>query len=82
MTAAPERTMLVDWRQAECKGENPELFFPEQEGSPGLAKQICGMCPITDDCRKYAVRRPWLYGIWGGTTQAERQRNTTVGGNK
>lgn len=66
-----------DWRDlAACRGEDPELFFPIGTSGPALlqveqAKAVCQRCLVTEQCLAEALRRQ-EYGIWGGTTEAER----------
>jgi len=67
-----------DWRhRAACRGEDPELFFPIGTSGPALeqveqAKAVCRRCPVSEQCLAEALRRREMYGIWGGTTEAER----------
>jgi WhiB family transcriptional regulator, redox-sensing transcriptional regulator len=68
--------------EAACIGEDPEVFFPEGRERPvwediERAKAICRTCPVVDACRDWAVAMRIESGIWGGLTEAERQR---VGG--
>jgi WhiB family redox-sensing transcriptional regulator len=63
-----------------CRTANPALFFaPENEGPhqrrfrESAAKAICAHCPVRALCRAYAVQTDEPYGIWGGTTERERQ---------
>lgn len=60
--------------------ENPEVFFPEdfsgkqvRQVATALAKSLCNKCPVKKDCFTYAVESGQRYGIWAGTTAAERQ---------
>jgi len=71
-------TLLADdWRhRAACRGEDPELFFPIGTSGPALlqveqAKAVCRRCTVAEQCLAEALRRR-EYGIWGGTTEAER----------
>jgi WhiB family redox-sensing transcriptional regulator len=61
--------------QANCIGEDPELFFPEG-GNVRLvvqtAKNICCECPIIKDCLQEALANSEEFGIWGGATPPER----------
>jgi WhiB family transcriptional regulator, redox-sensing transcriptional regulator len=64
-------------RLALCVGRT-ELFFPPYNERPSTrarrevrAKQLCGRCPVADDCRAFA-RRHGEYGLWGGETDEER----------
>nr|PZM91077.1 MAG: WhiB family transcriptional regulator [Thermocrispum agreste] len=67
-----------DWRDlAACRGEDPELFFPIGTSGPALlqveqAKAVCRRCSVAEQCLAEALRRREMYGIWGGTTEAER----------
>lgn len=70
---------IRDWelRQfdgALCKGLPPAWFFPEQRQSAGQARAICHECPCQLECLSWALAHPGLRGIWGGTTERERQR--------
>lgn len=38
------------------------------------AVEVCKTCPFIDPCAAYAFERPWIYGVWGGTTKAQRDR--------
>ncbi len=54
-----------DWMQMEGKAKSdPEIFRPEQVS--------CFGCPIRVECFEKAMREGPEYGIWGGTTPAQR----------
>lgn len=61
-----------------CVGQPTVLFFPNSKGwrSGGGNKKamaICSVCPRIQDCLEYAL--VWeQYGIWGGTTELQRER--------
>ena len=62
--------------QGACRGEDPELFFPVTVAGPALAqvfaaKAICFRCAVRAACLSYALATGQS-GIWGGTTQEER----------
>ena len=71
---------LWEWQlKGACREADPTLFFhPEGERGPArrnrdsAAKAICASCPVMLECREHAlaVREP--YGVWGGTTESER----------
>ena len=66
--------MFADWRdRGACKGET-EAFFSYDEGRVAQALAICQDCPVRQECLQTALADPNLYGVWGGTTQAERRR--------
>lgn len=58
-----------------CAQTDPGLFFPEGASGPPTraAIDVCNSCPVQRQCLRYAVDHPELVGVWGGTTQ--RQRN-------
>lgn len=65
--------MSGDWRNlALCAEVDPELFFPEKGGSHAAPKSVCARCDVRTDCRDFAVARPELTGIWGGTSEKDR----------
>lgn len=64
----------LDWQDhAACKGADLEAFFTHGKPNPA-ALALCESCPVVESCREYAVDRPWIAGIWGGTTSKERDR--------
>jgi WhiB family transcriptional regulator, redox-sensing transcriptional regulator len=68
----------IAWQYvAECKTADQELFLlpdsmrtPEQEAE---AKAYCQKCDVVSHCLRYALRHN-APGIWGNTTEAERQQ--------
>ena len=69
-----------DWiSQAACKGKPSDWWYPEypftksRRVRAAKAKEICGTCPVADQCLEYALK--WeLDGIWGGKSVDERNR--------
>jgi WhiB family redox-sensing transcriptional regulator len=71
-----------DWQlHAACRGLPSEVFFhPDNERGPAraardeAAKAVCAGCPVQIQCRAHAldVREP--YGVWGGMSEDERDR--------
>ncbi len=66
------------WHErALCRQVDPELFFPEK--GTGLsqlqqARRICARCEVKPECRQDAIERDERFGVWGGTSEAERRR--------
>jgi len=70
-----------DWQlHGRCRELDPDLFFhPENERGAARARRIagakavCAQCPVLAACRTHAlaVREP--YGVWGGTSEEERE---------
>ena len=64
----------TDWmRDGLCAQTDPEEFFPGKGSDTRPAKAVCAGCPVLDECRTYALGRPGLSGIWGGTSERERK---------
>jgi WhiB family redox-sensing transcriptional regulator len=63
-----------DWRDhANCKGQDPELFFPEkgEKRRTKIAKTFCEPCPVKARCLEFALETDSV-GVFGGTTTRER----------
>ena len=63
---------------AACREMDPELFFPVGARGPGAgeidrAKAICAGCRVRRQCLQYALATHQMHGVWGGTTEDERQ---------
>lgn len=71
----------VNWRSAgACLSADPDLFFPIAARGPGeeqiaRAKMICAKCRVRRECLEFAQTHDLTYGIWGGTTPEDRQRD-------
>lgn len=63
------------WReQGQCKGVDPEIFYPVSDDDADEAKAICADCPVRVQCLEYALIARERDGIWGGCTERERRR--------
>ena len=74
----------TEWRTyAKCRGEDPELFFPERNINTyrfvaAQAKAIClgrdgrPRCPVLDECLNEAIEQDELFGIRGSLSHRER----------
>ena len=66
---------MPSWtEEANCKGADADLFFPERGASTRKAKAICMACTVQDECLEYAVQNSEKFGIWGGLSERERRR--------
>jgi len=71
--------VLITWRdRAACRGEDPELFFPEGNTAPALrqteeAKAVCGRCEVAETCLKWAMDSGQDTGVWGGLSEGDRR---------
>jgi WhiB family redox-sensing transcriptional regulator len=65
-----------DWRAlAACRGRDGRLWFPARTDgfARDVAKSVCAACPVRADCLAAALSAPFdVAGIWGGTTEHER----------
>lgn len=61
-------------RDALCK-KHPEISFFPTRGEPAVpAKAICRRCGVSSECLAFALAiGERVDGIWGGTSQGERQ---------
>jgi WhiB family transcriptional regulator, redox-sensing transcriptional regulator len=76
--AAPAEQRRDWWRSAACREADPELFFPVAAHGPGAgeiarAKAVCAACRVRRQCLQYALATRQVHGVWGGTTEDERQ---------
>jgi WhiB family redox-sensing transcriptional regulator len=63
-----------------CLNADPDLFFPISTKGPAeqqitRAKMICAGCGVRRECLEFAQSHDLSYGIWGGTTPEDRQRD-------
>lgn len=58
-----------------CRGEDPELFFPDNDtlSAAEPARVICRRCPreILSSCLNYALTHA-VEGVWATTTETDR----------
>lgn len=75
----PVRLPHGEWHDlCACKGNDLALFFSDQRGSPvGPAMELCSKCPVSRECIAHALQAE-EFGVWAGTTGAERRRLRTV----
>ena len=72
---------LWDWQlDAACRAVDVSTFF-HPEGERGAArarrdaaaKEVCASCPVQRQCLDHALKVEEPYGVWGGTTEEERE---------
>lgn len=71
-TLTPQVAQLKSYESAACRFTDTEMFFSEDQLVAAHAKNICFRCPIQQQCLKDAIQGQEA-GIWGGTTETERQ---------
>lgn len=66
--------------RAECKTEDPELFFPIGEKTRVAllqieeAKSVCRRCDVREVCLSEALESGLDHGVWGGMSEGERRK--------
>jgi WhiB family redox-sensing transcriptional regulator len=71
--AALELDTPTHWgQQARCGEVDPALFFDETDEGVALAKWACTRCPVRTECRDWAITEGVEFGVFGGSTPAER----------
>jgi WhiB family redox-sensing transcriptional regulator len=73
---------------ASCRDADPEIFFRDGEpGRPGgsagdeaPALAYCADCRVRETCLGWALQNREKFGVWGGTTAAQRRRIFKQGG--
>jgi WhiB family redox-sensing transcriptional regulator len=71
---------IKNWsKRAKCRDTvGEDIFFPDTRSGEGLrnlraGKEFCTDCPVISQCKIYAIAHG-VYGIWGGTSKAERDK--------
>ncbi|ACU76310.1 transcription factor WhiB [Catenulispora acidiphila DSM 44928] len=71
---------LWEWQEsAACRSADSARFF-SPTGERGfarsererLARELCDVCPVREECARFALAIGEEHGIWGGTTSQER----------
>lgn len=65
------------WKQlGNCKGTDPEFFYPDPANKKAESRAVkaCQNCRVADICLEFAINNRERFGVWGGSTQAERRR--------
>jgi WhiB family transcriptional regulator, redox-sensing transcriptional regulator len=89
MTAAPRVIQVLAWQPpvpgrdrpaapawqdgALCAETDPALFYPGDGQPAAPALRVCAACPVRAACLQHALDAGELWGVWGGTTERERQ---------
>lgn len=70
------RTDSLAWlEERNCRGADPDIFFPGKGQRATEAKAICNGCPVTAECLADAMaeRVSDDHGVRGGLTREERK---------
>jgi len=66
----------ADWHQEGwCYGHNNDVMYPDTNAGQKEIKKACELlCPVQTECLNSALERDERWGVWGGTTERERER--------
>lgn len=66
---------VYDWRdEALCAYvDSPDVWFPGPGDSVKVARKVCALCPVRQECLMFAIRNGEYYGMWGGMIESERR---------
>lgn len=73
---------MSGWRdRAACVGCDPEIFFPSPNNMTAVrqAQAICGVCPVIEQCGRFADEHQRidgypLQGVWGGRLRTGKRQ--------
>ncbi len=72
---ANKEDLIGNWtEESNCRGVDPDLFFPERGVSTREAKDVCRGCIVRLECLEYSLENGEKFGIWGGLSERERRR--------
>lgn len=60
--------------EALCGEADGDAWYSEDPHERRMAKAICHVCPVRQECLDYAVRTNERWGIWGGLSQFQRRK--------
>lgn len=63
------------WKsRRQCRGMEPNFFFPHDSKDVEIAKEYCQGCPVINECLEYALENNIKDGVWGGMSESDRRR--------
>lgn len=77
LETSPEFGEPLTWRDdAACRARPDVDFFPYPEDVQAIsrAKEVCAICPVSEECLLYAISTRQGDGLWGGHTPKERAK--------
>lgn len=67
-------TLTADTPGLPCRTTDPELWFSKSSNDRALAVALCLECPVQQRCAQLAIDEREAWGVWGGTTAADRRQ--------
>jgi WhiB family redox-sensing transcriptional regulator len=76
-----ELNATAEWKErGACYGLNDDQMFPEKAREQREAAGLCQLvCEVQTTCLQYALDADERWGVWGGTTERERERHRKRG---
>lgn len=63
-----------DWLpDAECRDEDPSLFFPADGKITPAAQELCDRCPVQPECEAFVLGQRIEFGTFGGLSEYDRR---------
>lgn len=60
------------WSEAAaCLGKDPEMFFDKSDLGIKIAKKVCSLCEVQNECLSHALTLRSVRGVWGGKSADE-----------
>lgn len=60
--------------RGQCRDMDPDIFTGDDEVAQQIGKKICETrCAVKEQCLEYAFATKQSWGVWGGTTAADRK---------
>lgn len=53
---------------------NPHEFYPDDAAGVARARLHCQQCDVSDECLTFALEKGERWGVWGGTSERQRER--------
>lgn len=68
----------MTWQQqAACRGQDTDLFVGDSNAGAryyDVARRVCAVCPVVDECLQYALDNGISMGLWGGMSPDQRAK--------
>ena len=55
-----------------------DYFFSRKPAERYEAKNLCFTCPVREECVRWALEKPEIWGVWGGRDEYEIRRTLSV----
>ena len=67
--------MDTSWMtEGKCRELPAKIFFPSDGAGVEVARRICVDCRVRATCLEYTLTEGVEHGVWGGSSERERNR--------